>query len=167
MIPALVLGLYAGLRPYEVCRIEWGAVNIAERRIKVEASVSKTRRARIIEGVPTILWALLQPYWTREGYVFPRPEGWSQKSIFTLYGKMRRTAGRMANVALPHDVLRHSFATYFVAITGDVGRAAKILGHCGLYQLEAHYDAKETKQAAAQYFHPRPILSLPAPASEP
>ena len=41
-----------------------------ERRIRIEPEVSKVRRARMIEDVPTILWAQLALFEQREGPVF-------------------------------------------------------------------------------------------------
>lgn len=161
------LAMYAGLRPMEVCRIDWSAINIRERRIRIEPAVSKIRRARFIEDVPTILWAQLALYEQHEGPLIPRcAQGGSQeRPNMQFWINERARAGAVAHVPLAHDVLRHSFATYFVAHTGSPDRVAKILGHHDLRMLATHYDGVATKQEAEQYFHPKPILGLPLHSS--
>ena len=39
---AFALALYAGLRPYEICRLRWREIHFGERKIIVPAAVSKT-----------------------------------------------------------------------------------------------------------------------------
>lgn len=143
---AFALALYAGLRPHEICRLDWRAIKVGERRIKIAAWVSKTRRARMIEQVPIVLWRLLRPLARPSGPLIPghRVFGWMWQ---------RRKAARRAGVELSHDVLRHTFATYFVALTGDPSRCAKILGHQDLEMLGAHYDGVATSAEARRFFH--------------
>jgi integrase len=145
------------------------AINVRERRIRVGPQISKIRRMRIIEDVPTILWAQLALWEQRDGSVFPPvsprdEDGLRERATAWRWSHVRAEAGRRALVPLAHDVLRHSFATYFVALTGSPDRCAKILGHYDLRMLAEHYDGVATKQDAEDYFHPKPILALPAPS---
>lgn len=168
---AFALAMYGGLRPYEVCRMRWEAISIAERRIRIEASVSKTRTPRIIEDagerrLPTILWAQLGLRYERTGWVLPRMErcGASvlaeDRLMYWSWQGYRKRAMQLSGVELAPDVLRHTFATYFVALTGDPFFVAKILGHRDLAQLIRHYDGVATRQDAEEYVHPKPILAL-------
>jgi len=147
--PGFILGLYAGLRPYEMCRIEWSSIHIADRRIKIEARVSKIRRPRMIEGVPPILWQLLKPYAQKEGRVMP---GDTDDHAVHRYLHERGRVQEWSGLDLGHDVLRHTFATHYSALTGDACRCAKILGHYKLQTLIAHYDGVTTKAQARDYF---------------
>jgi len=113
-----VLGFFAGLRPYECCRIEWPSINLTERRIKVEARVSKIRRARIVEGVPAVLWSLLRQCPDRTGRVLPAHGDTAEHVAVARWIHERRRAAAVAGVTLGHDVIRHTFATYYVALTG-------------------------------------------------
>lgn len=147
---AFVLGLYAGLRPHECCRVEWSSIHLAERRIKIEAAVSKIRRGRMIEGVPPILWRLLRACpGERHGRVMP---GRTVAQAIIRWTGERARAAEQAGVALSHDVLRHTFATYYVALTGNPALAAKVLGHYKLHTLAAHYDGVAPRAQARNYF---------------
>jgi site-specific recombinase XerD len=166
---AFTLAMYAGVRPYEVCRLDWRAINVRERRIRIDSAVSKIRRTRIIEDIPTIVWAQLALHEQREGPIIPACAIGPRAGEVNCWAwaKERRDAGRQARVTLAHDILRHSFATYFVALTGEPGRAAKVLGHYDLRMLVQHYDGVATKQDAEDYFHPKPILALPVRSATP
>ena len=48
MLSWLVLGGLAGLRPYEVLRLEWTGVHFQTREIRIEPAWTKTHRARVI-----------------------------------------------------------------------------------------------------------------------
>lgn len=151
---AFVLGLYAGLRPYECCRIEWSSINLRERRIKVEAVVCKIRRARMVESVPAALWRLLGQCPDRKGRVLPGRTDSAEHVCVARYIHERRRAAKAAGVTLGHDILRHTFATYHVALTGNAALASKLLGHYKLHTLAAHYDGVATRAQAREYFRP-------------
>lgn len=142
------LGLYAGLRPFEALRMRWEDIQIQSRRIRVPAHVSKIRRPRMIERVPPILWALLRPLAKRTGRVMP---GADEQSALYLYMAERQRLRRLG-VELTHDVLRHTFATHFSALTGDATLCARVLGHYKLLTLIAHYDGVATRAQAKDYF---------------
>ncbi|WP_009962992.1 tyrosine-type recombinase/integrase [Verrucomicrobium spinosum] len=144
-----VLGLYAGLRPYEMCRIEWRDVQVSERRIRISARVSKIRRARMIEGIPAIIWTLLKPLAKAEGRVMP---GSDDVIAVYRYVHERARAGKAAGVQLHHDIFRHTFATYYAAWTGHAAMCSRILGHYKIRTLAAHYDGVATKAEAKEYF---------------
>lgn len=148
--PCFILALYAGLRPYECARIHWDAIHVQERRLRVEARVSKIRRARMIEGVPPILWQLLKPHAKRGGRVCPG-NGSELAAVYRLQHERRRAA-REAEVPMGHDILRHTFATYYCALTGHPAMCSKVLGHYKLQTLAAHYDGVATKADAKKYF---------------
>lgn len=147
---AFVLALYAGLRPYECARIHWESIHVKERRLRVEARVSKIRRARIIEGVPTILWQSLRPHERKYGRVITGATS-DEKAVYRILHERARAA-REAEVRLGHDILRHTFATHYVALTGNLGTAAKILGHYDLSMLSTHYDGVTTRAEGKNYF---------------
>ncbi len=143
--PGVALGLFAGVRPWEIARLEWAAVDRGSKVIRVAAAVSKTGRGRIIEGLPPALWS-----WIGRG-----------KGL-VCGGRTARQITDACKAALgcgpwPHDALRHSFATYHVALKRDPGRTALILGHEGApTMLYRHYRGLATKAQAERYFGLRP-----------
>lgn len=149
--PAFILALYAGLRPMECARICWESIHVKERRLRVEARVSKIRRARIIEGVPPILWQLLKPH-VRRGQTGRVVAAVSDNAALYRIQHERTRAAHEAEVTLGHDILRHTFATYYTALTGHPAMCSKVLGHYKLQTLAAHYDGVATKAEAREYF---------------
>lgn len=145
LIPSAALGLFAGLRPYEICRLDWSALNTDEKFIRVSAEVSKTRRGRIIENLPETLWAWLST--PGEGKVCPlRPVDFTSAC--------KRAAGVKK---WPHDGLRHTFATYHVAAFNDPGRTAMLLGHEGSPTLlHRHYRGLARAADGVQFWDLRP-----------
>lgn len=151
-LPAVVVQLFAGVRPEEVAssgtkpRLEWRHLNRADRMIRVPADVAKTRRARVIEGLPEALWAWLPP----------------EPRTGPLCAVRSQTVALVCRTAVgldrwPQDALRHTFATYAVALWGDAGRVALVLGHeSGVGLLHRHYRGLTTKAEAERFFALRP-----------
>jgi integrase len=155
--PALVVQLFAGIRPEEVCpiymdkeRLAWEHFDFAARIVRVPAAVSKTRRARVIEGLPPALWAWLALV-PREKRVGPLHDGQSD------HLRRRLKAGLPAGVPWISRGPRKSFATHAVAFTGEVGKVALWLGHEGNpTMLHRHYRGLVTKADGAKFFGMRP-----------
>lgn len=139
--PALALGLFAGIRPDEIARLDWRAIRFDERRIRIDAAVSKTRAPRNIEGLPDALWRHLEPCRRESG-----PIGTNTRKALE---ESRRVAGL---TRWPHDALRHTFATYYCAQSGNPGIVAHALGHANLGMLTRHYNGVATKAEAAAFF---------------
>jgi integrase len=188
---AFILALFAGLRPWEICRLKWGAIKMDDLRIDIPAAVSKTRRGRHFHaevkkywrltlfgrtaqvlrdttaGVPKLLFELLKPYERGpEEYVFLPGVRRNEKTILTrIYPELwreRRRAAQASGVQLSHDVFRHTFLTYLVALTGDMACAAEIAGHESFRMLRRHYLGKATRRQAEIYFR-RPITMSDEP----
>ena len=149
---AVALSLFAGLRPEEVAprdkpAMQWAHVNEREKLIRVPGDVSKTGTARLIEGLPPALWSWLRAVDVKTGPISP--------------GRSRQVA-QVCKRALglqrwPHDVLRHTFATYATAHTQDAGQVATWLGHEGNpTMLFTHYRGLATKAEAKRFFGLRP-----------
>lgn len=155
--PALAVQLFAGLRPEEVvprlpgkAGLEWSHLLIGERMVRVPAEVAKTRRARILEDLPPALWSWIEAApGKREGRLWPvTDQAWRAR----LVGALRRVGAERIR-----DGLRHTFATYAVALTGDAGRVALWLGHEGrTSMLHRHYRGLATRAQAEAFFALRP-----------
>ncbi len=52
LLPYHAIGLFAGVRPLELERLEWQHVDLEEKHIEITAAVSKTGRRRIIDMSP-------------------------------------------------------------------------------------------------------------------
>jgi integrase len=149
---AIALALFAGLRPDEIAgrgkpQLAWEHVQKVERIVRVPPEIAKTRRARILEGLPPALWTWLQ---LGEGTISPG----RSRQITELCARL---AGYGGARPWPHDALRHTFATYAVAATADPGRVALWLGHEGNpTMLYRHYRGLTTKAEADKFWALRP-----------
>jgi integrase len=147
---AFALMLFAGIRPEEVAGrgkpwLRWEHVNTRERLIRIPPEIAKTRRARIIEGLPPTLWRWLEP---------SRPD--AQISPCRGVDCAQRVAAGFVD-HWPHDAFRHSFATYAVALLADFAQVALWMGHEGNpTMLHVHYRGLARKADAVRFWALKP-----------
>lgn len=145
-LPALAIGAFAGLRSAEIERLEWADVDLAGRHIVVGRDKAKTASRRVVP-IGDALAAWLAPYVGRQGHVWP---GTSRG----FYHAQEATA-EAAGITWKPNALRHSYASYRFAQTGDAGRVA---GECGNSpsMIHRHYRELVTPAAAEAWFNVRP-----------
>jgi integrase len=141
--PALAIGGFAGLRPAEIRRLTWEAINLEERFISVSAKTSKTASRRLVPISDNLMaWLLAAP--KRVGAVSPL----SAAIEWNLTVAAREAAGIKT---WPADALRHSFVSYRYALTGDAARTASEAGHNQVV-LHRNYRALATPAEAKCWF---------------
>jgi hypothetical protein len=86
----------------------------------------------------------------------PRAEKTILTRIYPAFVKERRRAAKASRVQLSHDVFRHTFSPYLVALTGDMACAAEIAGHESFRVLKCPYLGKAIRRQSEIYFR-RPI----------
>ena len=114
----LVLGMFAGIRPDEILGIDWSEIDLATKTVRVNKT--KTRLRRIVPLHPRAT-ALLSACRVQAGPVSPGNQ--------TIRRFKRDARIRLGLSAWPKDVLRHTAASYLLALHGDVGRVAMMLGN--------------------------------------
>lgn len=164
--PAAAMLLFTGLRPQELRGIgkpplTYAAVNQADRIVRVPADIAKTRKWRVLEGLPGTLWDWLPQSPDPAQPISPVSSARLIDLIQLAAGFIRQGSGRGAKRerlrAWPHDGTRHGFATYALALTSDAARVALWLGHEGnTTMLHRHYRGLATKADAERYFAIRP-----------
>jgi integrase len=132
---------FAGIRPDaedgEIARMDWSAVGVRE--IYVAPEVAKTRTDRHIPITPRLA-RLLRGY-PAAGPV--RPPQWARA-----WKRIRKQAG----IADMQDVLRHTFASHFLAAFGE-DAAKQAMGHtAGSATLFRFYRRAVTRETGAAYF---------------
>jgi integrase len=172
-LPSLAISAFAGLRSAEVERLEWKDVDLAGRMIVIGASRSKTASRRIVPLCDNLA-AWLAPYAGRQGKVWPGGHD-------AFYVAQQDTAQATAVEAKPDkgivgrkavewkaNALRHSYASYRFALTGDAGRVA---GECGnsAAVIHRHYRELVKPADAERWFNVRPeaaanVLPMPVAA---
>jgi integrase len=134
----LAIGLFAGIRPFEIQRLTWA--DISDRYIEVKAAKAKTRKRRLVSLCPNI-----KEWLNFEGDLSPT-------------NKRKRLARviNMADLKWSPDIMRHSFASYHLAMHHSADKTAFELGHCDSKMLFAHYRELVTQEAAQAYWAIRP-----------
>jgi len=123
------IGMFAGVRPEEICRMSWSMVDLDHSRIRIPGSITKTRIGRTIDLKPNAV-AWLSTVAQKEGPVF---DGDSS----CLIGRLKLAGGLER---WPQDVLRHTFASYHVCAFKDAAKTSLYLhDRRGTEVLFRHY----------------------------
>jgi len=154
LLPYVAIGLFAGLRSAELLRLDWSAVKLAERTIIIGANVAKKRSRRVVE-INETLAAWLPLCAKRKGAIVELND---QR---TLYKRLAELATAAGLEKWPDNGLRHSCASYSLALTGDAVRVAYQLGNSA-DMIHRHYKALVTKADAERFFALRPAADAAA-----
>lgn len=135
----IAIGLLCGLRPKELERLDWGRhIDFSRGTIWVSADIAKTRQNRFVP-MPQNLIEILQPYRKESGPV--------SDTSRNVYQRLRK-----AGFSLPQDTLRHTFASWHVALYETPTKTAFLLGHGrDSEMLFSKYRALMKKDVAAKY----------------
>lgn len=137
--PYLILALYAGIRPEELGRLDWKDINFETKKAWVDG---KTRRRRYVPLEPIAL-NLLQIHPLKSGPVAPSNstlDRWRIKAVKIL-----------GFDEWPQDLLRHTAASYLIALYGDAGKVALTLGN-SVKILMGHYSNPPTEAESIQFW---------------
>jgi integrase len=114
----LLLGAFTGMRSSEILRLDWSDFNFARRFIIVAAEKSKTATRRLVPIAPNLnQWLALSP--GAQGHLF-RSRKTAEAAI---------AATKACQIPWPNNALRHSYATYRLALTADAPRVALEMGN--------------------------------------
>ena len=123
MIPYFALCIFAGLRPAEAQEYDLADVDFESCLIPVRPTVAKKRRQRYIE-MSNNLGHWLAPFGGGKAV-------YSRKGLELVRVK--------AKIPWAHDIMRHTFASYHLAMHEDVAKTALQMGHLRPDVLFNHY----------------------------
>jgi len=135
----MALVLFCGVRVEEVERLSWSDVRLKTRKVHLEAAVTKKRRRRINEISENAFEWLVQCQ--GESKVAPKN-----------YDNRMRAVRRGAKVAYSQNAMRHSFASYHVAMHENAAATAFMLGHPDANLLYNTYRDLVAKDDARLYW---------------
>jgi integrase len=147
-VPFVALGAFAGLRTAEIHRLEWQDIDFHGGHIIVGKHKAKTGQRRIIPVLPA-LKAWLEPLAQLQGKVVP------QYSHDAPLLRAFRKALKPWNVELVHNGLRHSFASYRLAIVQSAEQVSLEMGNSPR-KLFTDYHQLATKSQAELWFSVMP-----------
>ena len=131
-MPALGLMLWAGIRPAEVERMQWGDIDLTERVVSVRPRHSKTGGRRHVQICPALAAWLAQ---AAPAALNPEsrvcPPNWLRR-----WKRLRLAAGI---VPWPQDVLRHTFASYHAKHYRNFPLLQMEMGHRSAELLRTRY----------------------------
>jgi integrase len=138
LAPYVAVCLFGGLRPFEAARLEWKAVNLKDREIRLEANQTKTGRARVVAICDT-LHAWLKAHKNEKFY----PANWRKK-----FDAVRKKAKIKA---WPSDVMRHTAISHYFRNTGSYGKTAEQFGNSEAI-IKAHYQGRVTSADTKKFY---------------
>jgi integrase len=122
MLPALAIGLFAGLRRSEIFALDWSEIDFEHCAIEVKGIKAKTRQRRLVSVADNLLvW--LNPHRKTNGFICP------ERNIDVFSERLRELAVKAAITPWPHNAMRHSFGSYFLGKTKDENLTASEMGN--------------------------------------
>lgn len=147
-IGRLALEAFGGLRYSSAARIVRGDLDFDAKGIVFPGPKHKSGRRHYVDGFPDNLWA-----WLNHAHA----ACWDINQ--RMYLEMKRAAfvaaglkGEGADDEEMRNVLRHSFATYHVAMNKNAAATAVLLTHRNPTMLYQHYKGRASAAAAEEYF---------------
>ena len=138
----LAIAAFAGLRRREIERLTWDKIKLPDREIVMDNEVTKTGARRIVK-ISENLAMCLAPYSDKLN---------TKNHIVEQNFVKRLNAFRIANgIKWINNGLRHSAATYYLALTKNAYLTAEQMGHA-VDVLKQHYNGLAREKDAIRYF---------------
>ena len=139
LLPYITLCLFCGIRPAETERLTWNMIKMGDDPcIRLEASIAKKRKMRIAV-IPENALTLLKN--CQNLPVFP-------KNFRKMFDRLKSKAG----IQWKNDIMRHSFGSYYLALTNSENKTADTMGNSADV-IQSHYRALATKKEAEEFFN--------------
>lgn len=149
-VPYVALAGLAGLRTAEISRLDWSEINLEEGHITLKAAKAKTASRRIVP-ICDSLKALLLPVSRKEGKVMPYANEQSMMNRWSELKSAMVDKKERPVVEVPTNALRHSYATYRLALVQDAAKVALEMGNSPRKLFE-HYRELATPKVAEKWF---------------
>jgi len=156
-LPYLAIGLFAGVRPEELLRLDWGMVRLSEKHILMPACITKTGRKRVVDIEPALnAWLS----WHRR-------KGGSQVGPIVetsnLRNRLRDVRAKARIGEWPQDGMRHTYASNHLAFHESLDRLLLNMGHSDPKMLWKHYHKAVLKKEAVKFWdlYPKPKTAKP------
>lgn len=156
VLATVAIGAFAGIRPEEIARLTWEEIDLDEGLIDIPSSKSKTARQRYVKILPVLAsWLrplkasgkIQQSNFRRRFDDAKRAAGFRGRSL-----PSEEVAGASGLVEWPQDALRHSYASYHIALNENADALALQLGHESTSLIFSNYRHRVKKADAERYF---------------
>jgi site-specific recombinase XerC len=136
---SIALVMFCGVRVEETQKLAWSAVNLDTRYVKLVAQIAKKGRRRV-NPIPENAYEWLKRC-VASGTVAPRN-----------YQKRLQAIRNRAGVAYSQNAMRHSFASYHIALYQNAPQTACLLGHPNPFLLYNTYRELTTREKAIEFW---------------
>lgn len=159
LLPAVAMGVFAGIRRSELEELEWRDVDLDNRLIRVRAANAKSSRNRQVRIEDNLL-SWITPYYRTRGKVWP-PNGRKlidQTHRLAGFGEPGTESqaqideGILFHRPWPDNALRHSYASYWLEEFKDANQLALYMGHRGTDIIFSNYRALVKPRDAETYW---------------
>jgi integrase len=141
LVPFLALGAFAGVRHWEITRLDWVDVKFAENHVEIKKGKAKTRNRRLVP-IQDNLRKWLEPHTKQSGPICTY-KNMSEEVMYltaTIAEQEKKFAWR-------HNALRHSFISYRMAILKDENKVALESGNSPKVIFESYRELVSEKDA--------------------
>ena len=177
LVPYVALGLFAGIRPRELSRLDWDAINLDRGTITIGAKIAKMRSKRIIHmatlraedkdhkeiELPANLAEWLAPHaanrapikganWRKDFDALKRLAGWGGRAGID-ESQTKDHAVKLKPWV--EDIMRHTAISNYLALVHDEGKAAEWAGNSPNI-IHKHYRALVGDGAEKVFWNIRP-----------
>jgi integrase len=140
LLSFIAIGAFAGLRSAEIERLTWNKVDLKRGYIHLDADIVKTNARRVVPIQPNLReW--ITPHHKKQGNV-------------CVYGNVTNELLKLASAAgveWKQNALRHSYASYRLAVTQDAAKVALEMGNSP-QMIQQHYRELKTPEDGATWF---------------
>ena len=152
-MPWILISAYAGIRTFEVLRMDWSMIRWEQKLIDLPPEVTKVNERRIIPMCDTLIESL-SPWRTAQGPVCV--DKVPQREIEQLMAKLKK---EHPSFKWKHNALRHAFGSYRTALTQNVPQVALEMGN-SIQMVKRHYLEAKTFEEGLKWFGvPWPLQS--------
>lgn len=149
IVPAVALGLFAGLRPEsEGLHLDWSHIDFSDSTINIEPDKTKSESSARYIAMAANLVAWLAPYKQEKGRVFP--------PVREYYESLREARKQAGIEEWPHDALRHSFGSYHYGAHQNAALTQSLMGHTNAKIFFKHYRKPLKQSVALRYWTIQP-----------
>lgn len=145
----IAIGAFGGLRLAEAERLTWNKIDLKDKTITLDGTITKTSQRRIVKMSDNLVEWLL-PYSQKTN----TDEKVLRKNFKNYLGNFKK----INKIKWVNNGLRHSSASYYLALIGDEYKTASQMGH-NVKTLKTNYKGLVKEQDAIRYFN---ILPKPA-----
>lgn len=136
----LALGAFTGMRSSEIVRLEWSDVNFDRSFITVAPEKAKTATRRLVPVLPNLM-AWLQSYRGAQGTIFRARRDVDRAILFA----------KSYGINWPNNALRHSYATYRLAVTMNAPQVALEMGTSPVKLMRNYRELADLKEGQAWF----------------